>query len=81
MSSESTPMLSSAVAALEHLMERWGGMAQIVTHCAPMIAVGLSWAEKYGHKMSQTNVYAIAMCEFGLDSRYNLISHDVLYSY
>jgi hypothetical protein len=48
-------MLSGAVTALERLMERWGGMAQIVTHYVPMIAVGLSWAEKYGHKMSQTN--------------------------
>lgn len=66
MSSESTPMLSGAVSALECLMERWEGIARIATHCAPIINVGLAWADKYGHKMSKTNAYAIAMCEFGL---------------
>lgn len=54
-------MLSGAVSALKHLMEWWEEVAQIVMHCAPMINIGLAWAEQYGHKMSQMNVYAIAM--------------------
>ncbi|KAG2344898.1 hypothetical protein BDR05DRAFT_947216 [Suillus weaverae] len=61
MSSESTPVLSCAVAALKHLMEQWEKTAQIATHYAPMIKIGLTWADKYNHKMSKTNAYAVVM--------------------
>ncbi|KAG1878841.1 hypothetical protein F4604DRAFT_1923512 [Suillus subluteus] len=61
MSSESTPMLSGAVSALEHLIEQWEKTAWIATHCAPMIEIGLTWAEKYSHRMSKTNTYGVAM--------------------
>lgn len=39
---------------------------------APMIDVGLTWADKYGHKMSETNKYGIAMCKFCLGTGHSI---------
>jgi hypothetical protein len=63
MSSESTPMLSSAVPAFERLLEDWKQLADGAPHCAPLIDIGLTWVEKYDDRMACTNAYAVAMCQ------------------
>jgi hypothetical protein len=65
MSGESTPLLSGAVPAFELLIAAWKDLAEI-PHLAPLIEIGLTWADKYSGKMEQTMAYPIAMCQFGV---------------
>jgi hypothetical protein len=63
MSSESTPMLGRTVPTFERLLEDWKQLATRALHCAPLINIGLTWAEKYDNRMACTNAYAVAMCQ------------------
>lgn len=65
MSSERTPLLSNAVPAFEELIERWEKIAILIPHCAPLINVGLTWADKYDERMGAIDAYAVSMCESG----------------
>jgi hypothetical protein len=54
-------MLGRTVPAFEHLLEDWKQLANSAPHCAPLINIGLTWADKYDNRMTYTNVYAVAM--------------------
>ncbi|KAG2030130.1 ribonuclease H-like domain-containing protein [Suillus americanus] len=62
MSSESTPMLGRMVPVFERLLEDWKQVANSAPHCAPLINIGLTWAEKYDDRMSSTNAY-VCRCD------------------
>ncbi|KAG2034353.1 hypothetical protein BDR03DRAFT_984456 [Suillus americanus] len=61
MSSESTPTLSGAVPTFERLIEGWNHIANHFPHFAPLISIGLLWADKYDDRMGATNAYAVSM--------------------
>ena len=65
MSTEKTPVLSLVIPAFEELMEQWKEIAAFIPHCAPLIKIGLIWADKYNERMGATNAYAVAMCQSG----------------
>lgn len=62
MSSESTSTLSGAVPAFENMTKRWNELV-LIPHLAPLVNIGLDWADKYDGHMGATNTYAVAMCK------------------
>ncbi|KAG2746645.1 hypothetical protein P692DRAFT_201659527, partial [Suillus brevipes Sb2] len=60
-STEKTPVLSLTVPAFKELIEQWKKIADYIPHCAPLIEIGLLWADKYDERMSATNAYAVSM--------------------
>ncbi|KAG2040289.1 hypothetical protein BDR03DRAFT_858344, partial [Suillus americanus] len=64
MSSESTPTLSGTVPTFERLIEGWNHIANHFPHFAPLISIGLLWADKYDDQMGTTNAYAVSMYQF-----------------
>jgi hypothetical protein len=76
MSTEKTPVLSLAVPAFEELIERWKKIADYIPHCAPLIEIGLLWADKYDERMGATNAYAVSMCQSGDLLKVFDFSHD-----
>jgi hypothetical protein len=64
MSSESMPVLSSAVGLFEVFMSEWEELAQKCPKLSPLINVGLKWAKKYYSLMDNTDAYIVTMGAF-----------------
>jgi hypothetical protein len=64
MSSESMPVLSSAVALYELFMSAWEDLREEKPELAPWINVGLYWAKKYYRLMDDTDAYIVTMGKF-----------------
>ena len=62
MSSETTPVLSHAIASFEMLMTEWEKLGEQYSTRRPWTEVGLKWAKKYYNRMDDTNAYVITMC-------------------
>lgn len=62
MSSESTPVLSRAIASFEMFMTEWEKLGEQYEALRPWTDIGLKWAKKYYIRMDDTNAYVIAMC-------------------
>jgi hypothetical protein len=61
MSSESMPVLSSAVGIFEVFMSEWEELAESCPKLSPLINVGLKWARKYYSLMDNTDVYIVTV--------------------
>lgn len=62
LSSESTPVLSSAIPTFESFMTKWETISRDSPHLAQFINKGLDSAYKYYKQMDRTHAYIIAMC-------------------
>lgn len=62
MSSETTPVLSHAIASFEMLMTEWEKLGEQHSKLRPWTEVGLKWAKKYYNRMDDTKAYVITMC-------------------
>jgi hypothetical protein len=47
------------------MIKRWEKIAILIPHCAPLINIGLTWADKYDERMGAIDAYAVSMCESG----------------
>ncbi len=64
MSSESMPVLCSAVASFKLLMTKWERLGEEHQELQYWTQISLAWAQKCYKRMDDTNVYVITMCEF-----------------
>lgn len=64
MSSESMPVLSSAVAIFELFMSGWERLRKKEPHLKPWIDIGLKWAKKYYRIMDHTDAYVVTLSQF-----------------
>jgi hypothetical protein len=64
MSSESTPILSGTIPAIEMFMLQWEKLRTCKPLLKPWIDEGLKWATKYYNRMDSSKAYAIPMCEY-----------------
>jgi hypothetical protein len=63
MSSESMPVLSSAITIFEIFMSEWECLCKRSPILAPWINIGLEWAKKYYNIMDGTDAYIVTMSE------------------
>lgn len=64
MLSESTPVLSRAVAYFEIFMLQLEYVGESYKLLKPMTDIGYLWACKYYKKMDDNDVYIVTMCKF-----------------
>lgn len=64
MSSESTPILSRAIAYFEMFMTEWEKLGERHPILKPWTQIGLRWATKYYIRMDETSAYVVTMCKF-----------------
>jgi len=64
MSSESTPVLSCAIASFEMLMTEWERLGDQYHVLKPWTEISLHWAKKYYIQMDDTEAYVVTMCKF-----------------
>jgi len=62
-SSESMPVLSSAVGIFKVFMSEWEELTKSCPKLSPLINVGLKWARKYYSLMDNTDAYIVTMGE------------------
>ena len=73
MSSESMPVLSSAITLFELFMSEWESLHEKFPRLTPWINVGLTWAKKYYKIMDDTDAYIVTMGElFFIPFQYTL---------
>ena len=63
MSSESNPILTSAIPCFEMFMTTWEKLAALHPNLAPWIKTGLDWATSYYLWMDHTDAYIVLMCK------------------
>lgn len=70
MSTESMPVMCSAIASFELLMTKCEQLGEEHLQLQYWTQISLRWAKKYYKQMDDTNAYAIMMSKLSLFSNY-----------